>query len=219
LCLQSLYGFEHLPDLIRFRHAFIILNVDTRITLPGSFVNPMAAARLPGFAKVIIADFAQVIKTDPFRVLAKAGENLLTYFINHDLQENLMTALGYQSTLELPYEAALEKVIEALKAGGFGVLTNIDVKETMKKKLGAEFRKYTILGACNPPLAHKALSARPDVGLLLPCNVIVYEEGDKTVVNIIDPLSMTGFIQDPSLDQVADEASLRLRRVSEAIQR
>ena len=130
-----------------------------------------------------------------------------------------MTALGYQSTIELPYEAALEKVIEALKAAGFGVLTSIDVKETMKKKLGADFRKYTILGACNPPLAHKALSARPDVGLLLPCNVIVYEEGDKTLVNIIDPLSMTGFIQDPSLDQVADEASLRLKRVSEAIQR
>jgi uncharacterized protein (DUF302 family) len=129
-----------------------------------------------------------------------------------------MSELGFQSTLNLPYEAALEKVTEALKAEGFGILTNIDVKETMKKKLDVDFRKYTILGACNPPLAHKALTARPDVGLLLPCNVIVYEEGDATIVNIIDPMSMTNFIQDPALDAVAEEARQRLKRVSEAIQ-
>lgn len=133
-------------------------------------------------------------------------------------QEDQMTELGFQSTLNLEYEAALEKVTEALKAEGFGVLTSIDVKETMKKKLDADFRKYTILGACNPPLAHKALTARPDVGLLLPCNVIVYEEGEATVVNIIDPLSMTNFIQDPALESVAEEARQRLKRVSEAIQ-
>jgi uncharacterized protein (DUF302 family) len=130
-----------------------------------------------------------------------------------------MTELGFQSTLNLSYEAALEKVTGALKAEGFGILTSIDVKETMKKKLDVDFRKYTILGACNPPLANKALTARPDVGLLLPCNVIVYEEGEKTVVNIIDPLSMTSFIQDPALDQVADEAHQRLKRVSEALQK
>jgi uncharacterized protein (DUF302 family) len=129
-----------------------------------------------------------------------------------------MTELGFQSTLNLKYEAALEKVTEALKAEGFGVLTSIDVKETMKKKLDADFRKYTILGACNPPLAYKALTARPDVGLLLPCNVIVYEEGDATVVNIIDPLSMINFIQDPALESVAEEARRRLKRVSDAIQ-
>ncbi len=129
-----------------------------------------------------------------------------------------MPELGFQSTLDLPYEAVLEKVTEALKAEGFGVLTSIDVKETMKKKLDADFRKYAILGACNPALAHKALAARPDVGLLLPCNVIVYEEGEATVVNIIDPLSMTNFIQDPALESVAEEARQRLKRVSEAIQ-
>ena len=130
-----------------------------------------------------------------------------------------MAELGFQSRLNLPYEQALEKVTEALKAEGFGVLTSIDVKETMKKKLGVDFRKYTILGACNPPLAHQALSARPDVGLLLPCNVIVYEEGEGTVVNIIDPLSMSTFIQDPVLDSVAEEARQRLQRVSDAIQK
>ena len=130
-----------------------------------------------------------------------------------------MAELGFQSTLNLSYDLALEKVTEALKAEGFGILTSIDVKETMKKKLDVDFRKYTILGACNPPLAHKALTARPDVGLLLPCNVIVYEEDDGTVVNIIDPLSMTDFIQDPALESVAGEAHQRLKRVSEAIQK
>jgi uncharacterized protein (DUF302 family) len=133
--------------------------------------------------------------------------------------EGYMSELGFQSKLNLPYEAALEKVTEALKAEGFGVLTSINVKETMKKKLDIDFRKYTILGACNPPLAHKALTARPDVGLLLPCNVIIYEEGAGTIVNIIDPLSMTNFIQDPALETVADEARQRLKRVSEAIQK
>jgi len=129
-----------------------------------------------------------------------------------------MSELGFKSTLKLPYETVIEKVTEALKAEGFGVLTNIDVKDTMKKKLNADFKKYAIIGACNPPLAHKALTARPDVGLLLPCNVIVYEEGDETVVNIIDPMSMTNFIQDPVLEQVADEARARLKRVAEALQ-
>lgn len=130
-----------------------------------------------------------------------------------------MSELGFQSTLNMPYETALEKVTAALKVEGFGILTNIDVRETMKKKLDVDIRKYSILGACNPPLAHKALTARPDVGLLLPCNVIVYEEGGSTVVNIIDPMSMTNFIQDPALDEVAEEARHRLKRVSEALQK
>lgn len=130
-----------------------------------------------------------------------------------------MAEIGFQSTLSLPYETVLEKVTEALKAEGFGILTSIDVKETMKKKLDVDFRKYTILGACNPPLAYKALTARLDVGLLLPCNVIVFEESNMTVVNIIDPMSMTNFIQDPVLDAVAEEARKRLKRVSEAIQK
>ncbi len=128
-----------------------------------------------------------------------------------------MSELGFQTILNLSYEAALEKVTAALKTEGFGVLTSIDVRETMKKKLDVDFRKYSILGVCNPPLAHKALTARPDVGLLLPCNVIVYEQDGGTVVNIIDPLSMTNFIQDVALDPVAEEARQRLRRVADAI--
>ena len=130
-----------------------------------------------------------------------------------------MSDLGFQSILNLPYEMALEKVTEALKAEGFGILTSIDVKETMKKKLDVDFRKYTILGACNPPLANRSLTARPDVGLLLPCNVIVYEEGPGTVVNIIDPMSMVNFIPDEALEVVAREAAERLKRVSAALQK
>ncbi|PWH14707.1 MAG: ABC transporter ATP-binding protein [Anaerolineae bacterium] len=129
-----------------------------------------------------------------------------------------MAELGFQCTLNIPYEAAMEKVTDALKAQGFGVLTSIDVQKTMKEKLNADFRKYTILGVCNPPLAHQALSTRPEIGLLLPCNVIVYEEGEQTVVSIIDPLSMMNFIQDARLEAVAQEAYTRLKHVAEALQ-
>ncbi len=129
-----------------------------------------------------------------------------------------MTEFGFKTVLSLNYEAALEKVTEALKAEGFGVLTSIDVKETMKKKLGVDFRRYAILGACNPPLAHRALSARPELGLLLPCNVIVYQEGDETVVNVVDPLAMFQFVDVPELESVAAEARQRLQRVSQSLQ-
>jgi len=130
-----------------------------------------------------------------------------------------MTELGFKVTLKLGYEATLEKVTESLKAEGFGVLTSIDVKETMKKKLDVDFRRYAILGACNPPLAHRALSLRPELGLLLPCNVIVYDEGDETVVNIVDPLAMFAFTEAPELEPVASEARQRLQRVSQALQK
>jgi uncharacterized protein (DUF302 family) len=129
-----------------------------------------------------------------------------------------MAQLGFQVTLTLPYEEALSKVTELLKSEGFGVLTSIDVQKTMKEKLNADFRKYSILGVCNPPLAYRALTTRPEIGLLLPCNVIVYEEGDKTIVSIIDPLSMMNFIQDPQLEPVSQEATARLKRVTEALQ-
>lgn len=129
-----------------------------------------------------------------------------------------MSQLGFQCTLNIPYEEALEKVTQALKAEGFGVLTSIDVQKTMKEKLNADFRNYTILGVCNPPLAHQALTARPEIGLLLPCNVIVYAEEGQTVVSIIDPLSMLKIIQDPALDSVAQEAAASLKRVAQALE-
>jgi uncharacterized protein (DUF302 family) len=131
-----------------------------------------------------------------------------------------MSASGFKTLLSLPYETAIEKVTEALKVEGFGVLTSIDVKETLKKKLDVDFRRYAILGACNPPLAHKALSARPEIGLLLPCNVIVYEEdANSTVVNITDPMAMFNSMDDNSLESVANEAHQRLQRVAEALQK
>ncbi len=119
--------------------------------------------------------------------------------------------------LDLPYGAAVEKVTTALKEEGFGVLTEIDVKATLKKKLGVEFGRYVILGACNPPLAYRALSVEPEIGLLLPCNVIVYEEGEGSVVGIVDPLSMLGVVDNPALQPVADEARARLERVAERL--
>jgi uncharacterized protein (DUF302 family) len=125
--------------------------------------------------------------------------------------------LALRTTLDLPYEQTVEKVVTELKEEGFGVLTEIDVKATLKKKLGADFRKYVILGACNPPLAHRALSTTLDVGLLLPCNVVIYEQDGKSVVAILDPLSMLGVVENPGLDPVAQEARARLQRVIEVL--
>jgi uncharacterized protein (DUF302 family) len=130
---------------------------------------------------------------------------------------NVIEDLALRVRLDAPYEEAMERVTAALKAEGFGVLTEIDVKATMKKKLDAEFRKYAILGACNPPLAHRALSTELEIGLLLPCNVIVYEEDGGSVVSIVDPISMLGVVDSPALKPVADEARARLERVAKAL--
>lgn len=95
---------------------------------------------------------------------------------------------GLEKTLEQSYEQVLPLVVEALKSEGFGVLTEIDVRETMRAKLGVELPRYKILGACNPPIAYRALQAERDAGLMMPCNVIVYEDGGKTKVKAIDPM-------------------------------
>lgn len=119
--------------------------------------------------------------------------------------------------LDLPYEQAVETVMAALKDEGFGVLTEIDVQETLKKKLDVDFRKYVILGACNPPLAHQALTTELEIGLLLPCNVIVYENDGGSVAAIVDPISMLGVVANPELNPVAEEAKTRLQRVADRL--
>ena len=119
------------------------------------------------------------------------------------------------------YEVAVEKVSAALKDEGFGVLTSIDVKETLKKKLDADFRRYIILGACNPSLAYKALQSEPQVGALLPCNITVEESDNGTLVSIVNPEAMLGMqplATNTIVTEVANEAQLRLERVAQALQ-
>ena len=131
---------------------------------------------------------------------------------------NAIAQYAYKIKTDYPYEQAVERVIEELKKEGFGVLTEIDVQTTLKKKLDVDFRKYVILGACNPPLAHRALTTERNIGLLLPCNVIVYEEGDGSVIGILDPISMMSVTENPDLDPVAQEAKKRLQRVARSLQ-
>jgi uncharacterized protein (DUF302 family) len=114
--------------------------------------------------------------------------------------------------------SAIARVTEALKTEGFGVLTEIDVQATMKKKLDVEFRPYVILGACNPKLAHRALTVAPEIGLLLPCNVTVSQiDADTVEVALIDPIGMMSFVQRPELEPIAAEARERLARVASAL--
>jgi len=127
------------------------------------------------------------------------------------------TDYGIRVTTDLDYRSAIDAVTASLKEQGFGVLTEIDVQDTLKKKIGVEFRKYMILGACNPELAHRGLTAETDLGLLLPCNVIVYEGDEGTVVSAIDPKIMLGVVDNPELSTVAAEAESRLRAAIEAV--
>ncbi len=124
-----------------------------------------------------------------------------------------LSDFGITAKLNLPYAEAVEKTKAALKEEGFGVLTEIDVKKTLKEKLGVDSESYVILGACNPPLAHRALSSDPFVGLLLPCNVIVYQEGEGAVVSAIDPVFMLTGLESPVLEEVAREVRPKLERV------
>jgi uncharacterized protein (DUF302 family) len=121
-------------------------------------------------------------------------------------------------TLDLSYEDADAQVREALKAEGFGVLTEIDVSATLKEKLNVDFPPYEILGACNPPLAHQALQMEADIGLLLPCNVVVRAvEGGQTVVEALDPVKQLGVADNAELPELAEEVRARMRRVVESL--
>ena len=134
------------------------------------------------------------------------------------MHETTQTAIGRTVRLHTDFASALARVTEALKAEGFGVLTEIDVQETLKKKLGVDFRPYRILGACNPPLAYRALSAAPEVGLLLPCNVVVAQVEEGVIeVSLVDPLAMLGVLAYVELKPVAADAAARLDRVAASL--
>ncbi len=124
---------------------------------------------------------------------------------------------GFSKTVDLSYEQTLEKVTAELKKEGFGVLTSIDVKETLRQKINKDFKKYTILGACNPPIAYKALQEEEELGLLLPCNVIVYEKDGKTQVSIFDPVVMTWILENDMMKPIATEVQEKLQRVLAAV--
>jgi uncharacterized protein (DUF302 family) len=126
------------------------------------------------------------------------------------------TSYAIGKSVPLPYEQAVERIRDALQRQGFGVLTEIDVRATMKKKLDVDFRKYVILGACNPPLAYRGLQAEDDIGLLLPCNVVVYEEApQRSRVAVLDPVAQLGIAGRDDILPVAEEARRRLERALE----
>jgi uncharacterized protein (DUF302 family) len=135
------------------------------------------------------------------------------------LGEDKMTEeLGFRAALSIPFQEAIRKVTAALKSEGFGVLTQIDMKTTFKDKLNADFRRFVILGACNPPLAYRALAANGDVGLLLPCNVTIQEDGDHVAVTAVNPVALLGSLEDDvTAKAVAEEASEKLQRVIGAL--
>jgi uncharacterized protein (DUF302 family) len=124
---------------------------------------------------------------------------------------------GITKTIELSYEEAIEKVTEELKKEGFGVLTTIDVKETLKKKLDVDFHKYIILGACNPPFAYEALKAEEQIGLLMPCNVIIYEKDGKTIVSAFNPSAIAAVSGNEKLNEISAKLNEKIYKVLDSI--
>jgi uncharacterized protein (DUF302 family) len=128
-----------------------------------------------------------------------------------------MIDYGFTKEFDIPFEDAIELATSRLKIEGFGILTKIDIKQKLKEKLGIDFRKYVILGACHPASAHKAILAEPDIGLMLPCNVIVYEKDDKTVVSIVKPSVAMQMINNDELLEIAKSVEKKLNNVMTSI--
>jgi len=128
-----------------------------------------------------------------------------------------MINYGFTKEMDIPYGTVIEQVREALKNEGFGILTEIDVKEKVKEKLGLDMNKYLILGACNPANAYKAILNEENIGLMLPCNVIVYEKGSKTVLSVIRPTVAMQMIENPELQIVAEAVEEQLKKSFDAI--
>jgi uncharacterized protein (DUF302 family) len=127
------------------------------------------------------------------------------------------TAFSFSRVIALGYEEAIAKVKEALRSEGFGVLTEIDVRKTLKEKLNRDFPKYNILGACNPPLAHQVLQAEPEVGVFLPCNVLVYEQGGKTVISTMDPEAIMVMVRNEKVGEVAKQVRQKMEKVLDSL--
>jgi uncharacterized protein (DUF302 family) len=135
----------------------------------------------------------------------------------HNSEGEKKVKYGFSKTVALSVEQAIERIKEELSKEGFGILTSIDIQETLKRKLNVEFSKYVILGACNPPFAYKSLQAEPEIGLLLPCNVIVYEKDGKTVVAAFDPTIMTAIIENPAIRPIAESVREKLQRAIDSV--
>jgi uncharacterized protein (DUF302 family) len=129
-----------------------------------------------------------------------------------------MINYGFTKELNTDFEQAVERITEKLKEEGFGVLTTINVKEKFRQKLGIDFKNYVILGACNPASAHKAIEAEQNIGLMLPCNVIVYEEGDHVVISAIKPTAAMQMIDNPELTKIATDVEAKIRQVMDSIE-
>jgi uncharacterized protein (DUF302 family) len=127
-----------------------------------------------------------------------------------------MGEYGFSKTVDLSFNQAIERVTEELKKEGFGVLTRIDMHEKFKEKLGIDFKKYAILGACNPPFAHKVVQEDENMGLMLPCNVVVYEKGEKTAVAIIKPTAAMQVVDNDALRDIAQQVEEKLQNVFSA---
>jgi len=135
--------------------------------------------------------------------------------MNKESEKNIdfQCGYGYGKSLDLAFDVALERAKASLQSEGFGVLCEIDIREKLKEKLGIDFSKYRILGACNPPLAHNALKQEMNIGLLLPCNVVVYEKNGKTFVAAIDASKMLSLVENSALGTTAEQVNQKLQRV------